>query len=122
MIDRSVTYQLDCRPLGKWQKQLKKGKRWRLRGVGKTLLILDLVLFLMGSTSSENTRLRRRGEEKQIPFMLLKISGAHTKVTSKRATAGISVLFAIIQTLPLSVSLTHAHTHFSQLACDAPVI
>lgn len=72
------------------------GGGWR--GDGKTVLILDLVLFLRGSTGGENTGVCSRGEEKESksPFMLLKISGARTKVTSERATAGILALFAVI--------------------------
>lgn len=63
--------------------------------MGKMVLILDLVPFLRGSTGSENTR-GGGEEEKKSPFVLLKISGAQTKVTSKRGTAGILVLFAVI--------------------------
>lgn len=70
MIDRSVAYQLDGRPLGKWQKQLKKRRKKAVGGVGKIVLILDLVLFLRGSPGSENTRLCSRGEEKKSKFHL----------------------------------------------------
>lgn len=54
-----MAYQLDGRPLGKWQRQLKKrrggegGADW-LEGVYKGGV--DLVLFLKGSTGGENTR------------------------------------------------------------------
>lgn len=63
-----MAHHLDGRPLGKWQKQLKKSNTKMAvgRSVGEMVLILDLVLFLKGSTGSENTRLYSRGQEKSI--------------------------------------------------------
>lgn len=62
MIDRSVAYQLDGRPLGK--RQLKKSKKRQLVVAEEIVLILDLILFLLGSTGSENMCVGEKKERK----------------------------------------------------------
>lgn len=95
LIDRSVAYHLGSRPLGKVAEAIKE-KQQKKKCWGNGVDLSRSVLFLKGSTGSENTRLYSKGEEKKSPFMLLKISEAHTKVASERATAGIFVVFAVI--------------------------
>ena len=68
MIDRSVAYQRDGGPLGKWQRQLKK------RSGGEMVLILDWVLFLMGSAGSENTRLFVEEKKRKVYFCCLRLA------------------------------------------------